>query len=64
MECGTLKPAARRPSYYLYRARLEMIAERKVRRRQLTEDGNIEITGRDLRQREFSSSPNMHAQAA
>jgi hypothetical protein len=35
--------------YYLHRTRLELIAERKVRRRQLTDDGNIEITGRDLR---------------
>src|ERR1700750_934629 len=38
--------------YYLHRTRLELIAERKVRRRQLTDDGNIEITGRDLRERE------------
>ena len=34
------------------RTRLELIAERKVRRRQLTDDGNVEITGRDLRERE------------
>jgi hypothetical protein len=39
-------------AYHLHRTRLELIAERKVRRRQLTEDGNIEITGRDLRERE------------
>jgi hypothetical protein len=39
-------------AYHLYRTRLELIAERKVRRRQLTDDGNIEITGRDLRERE------------
>jgi hypothetical protein len=38
-------------AYHLYRTRLELIAERKVRRRQLTDDGNIEITGRDLRDR-------------
>jgi hypothetical protein len=25
--------------------------ERKLRRRQLTEDGNVEITGRDLREK-------------
>lgn len=37
--------------YYLNRTRLELIAEKKVRRRQLTGDGNIEITGRDLRDR-------------
>src|SRR5437879_3990765 len=39
-------------AYYLDRTRLELIAERKVRRRQLTEDGNIEITGRDLHDRQ------------
>jgi Protein of unknown function (DUF1488) len=38
-------------SYHLHRTRLEQIAERKVRRRQLTEDGNIEISGRDLREK-------------
>jgi hypothetical protein len=38
-------------AYHLHRTRLELIAERKVRRRQLTDDGNIEITGRDLRER-------------
>jgi hypothetical protein len=32
-------------AYHLHRTRLELIAERKVRRRQLTEDGgNVEIT--------------------
>jgi len=39
-------------AYHLHRTRLELIAERKVRCRQLAEDGNIEITGRDLRDRE------------
>jgi hypothetical protein len=39
-------------AYHLHRTRLELIAERKIRRRQLTEDGNVEITGRDLRRRE------------
>ena len=39
-------------AYYIHRTRLELIAERKVRRRQLTDDGNVEITGRDLRERE------------
>jgi hypothetical protein len=29
-----------------------LIAERKLRRRHLTDDGNIEITGRDLRERD------------
>jgi hypothetical protein len=34
---------------HLLRTRFESIAERKLRRRQLTEDGNVEISGRDLR---------------
>src|SRR5271156_2662089 len=37
--------------YHLHRTRFEQIAERKVRRRQLTEDANVEITGRDLREK-------------
>jgi hypothetical protein len=36
-------------AYYLQRTRFESIVERKLRRRQLTEDGDVEITGRDLR---------------
>ena len=36
-------------AYYLQRTRFESIAEGKLRRRQLTEDGNVEISGRDLR---------------
>ena len=36
-------------AYYLQRTRFESIAERKLRRRHLTEDGNVEIGGRDLR---------------
>jgi len=36
-------------AYYLKRTRFESIAERKLRRWQLTEDGNVEISGRDLR---------------
>ena len=34
---------------YLQRTRFESIAEGKLRRRQLTEDGNVEISGQDLR---------------
>ena len=41
--------------YHLHRTRFELIAERKVRRKQLTEDGNVEITGRDLREREIQA---------
>jgi hypothetical protein len=43
-------------AYHLHRTRLELIAERKVRRRQLTEDGNVEITGRDLRERNMPAT--------
>ncbi len=39
-------------AYYLNRTRLERIAERKLRRRQLSDDANVEITGRDLRERD------------
>jgi uncharacterized protein DUF1488 len=46
------KPERCLEAYHLHRTWLELIAERKVRRRQLTEDGNVEITGRDLRERE------------
>jgi Protein of unknown function (DUF1488) len=42
-------------AYHLHRTRLELIAERKVRRRQLTDDGNVEINGRDLREREVQA---------
>jgi Protein of unknown function (DUF1488) len=37
-------------AYYLQRTGFEGVAERKVCERQLTEDGNVEITGRDLRE--------------
>jgi hypothetical protein len=39
-------------TYYLNRTRLERIADRKLRRRQLSDDANVEITGRDLRERD------------
>src|SRR4051794_2446314 len=39
-------------AFHLQRTRFELAVERKLRRRQLTEDGNVEITGRDLRERE------------
>jgi hypothetical protein len=43
-------------AFYLRRTRFESIAERKLRRRQLTEDGNVEITGRDLRERSIAAA--------
>jgi hypothetical protein len=39
-------------SYHLQRTRFELAVELKLRRRQLSEDGNVEITGRDLRERD------------
>jgi hypothetical protein len=36
-------------AYYLQRTRFETIVQRKLRRRQLNENGNVEISGRDLR---------------
>jgi hypothetical protein len=47
-------------AYHKHRTRLELIAERKVRRRQLTDDGNVEITGRDLREREIQARHPRH----
>jgi hypothetical protein len=38
-------------AFHLQRTRFELIVERKIRRRQLTEDGNVAINGRDLRER-------------
>ena len=46
--------------FHLNRTPLELIAERKVRRRQLTDDGNSEITGRDLREREIQARHPRH----
>jgi hypothetical protein len=42
-------------AYYLQRTRFETIAERKLRQRQLTDDGNVEITGRDLREKRVAA---------
>lgn len=53
--CGGLVRVPRRvaerrvEAFYLQRTRFESIVERKLRRRQLTEDGNGEISGRDWR---------------
>jgi hypothetical protein len=35
-------------SYHLHRTRFERAVEAKLRRRELAEDGNVELTGRDL----------------
>jgi Protein of unknown function (DUF1488) len=46
---GAVTPERCLEAYHLYRTRLEMVVERKLRNRQLTDDGNVEINGRDLR---------------
>jgi Protein of unknown function (DUF1488) len=46
---GAVTPERCLEAYHLQRTRFERIVERKLRNRQLTDDGNIEITGRDLR---------------
>ena len=46
---GAVTPERCLDAYHLYRTRLEMVVERKLRNRQLTDEGNVEITGRDLR---------------
>ena len=46
---GAVTPDRCLEAYYLHRTPFERIAERKLRNRQLTDDGNVEIAGRDLR---------------
>src|SRR4051794_26665117 len=47
---GPVTPERCLEAYHLQRTRFELAAERKLRRRQLTNDGNVEITGHDLRE--------------
>ena len=35
-------------SYHLHRTRIERAVEAKIRRRELAEDGNVDLVGRDL----------------
>jgi redox-sensitive bicupin YhaK (pirin superfamily) len=42
-------------AYYRERTAFEIAAEAKLRARLLTADGNVEITGRDLRGSQFST---------
>src|ERR1700745_3433816 len=53
----TPTPARCVEAYHLHRTRLALIVGQKIRRRQLTNDGNVEITGRDLREREAARTP-------
>ena len=47
---GSVTPERCIEAYHLQRTRFERIAERKLRNRQLTNDANVEITGRDIRE--------------
>lgn len=47
---GAVTPERCVEAYHLERTRFERIAERKIRNRQLTDDANVEITGRGLRE--------------
>src|SRR5216683_6486170 len=51
---GGVTPERCIEAYHLQRTRFELLTERKLRRRQLTDDGNVEISGRDLRERQAS----------
>ena len=42
---GAVTPERCLEVYHLQRASLELVVERKLRQRQLTEDGNVEVTG-------------------
>ena|SRR5438874_1920668 len=53
---GAVTPQRCLEAYHLRRTRFEVAAEQKLRRRQLTEDGNVEITGRDLHERHAQES--------
>src|SRR5436853_5809867 len=45
---GGVTPERCIEAYHLQKTRFELIAERKLRCRQLTDEANVEITGRDL----------------
>ena len=47
---GAVTPEKCLEAYHLQRTCFERIAERKVRHRHLTDDGNVEISGRDFRE--------------
>src|SRR5215831_4457650 len=40
---GAVTPERCLETYHLHRTRLELVVERKLRNRQLTDDGNVEI---------------------
>jgi hypothetical protein len=53
---GGVTPERCLEAYHLQRTRFELVGERKLRSRQLADDGNVEINGRDLSSSTKSSS--------
>jgi hypothetical protein len=53
---GGVTPERCLEAYHLQRTRFELVGERKLRSRQLADDGNVEINGRDLPSSTKSSS--------
>jgi hypothetical protein len=49
---GQVTPELCVEAFHLHRTKFERIAERKLRQRRLTDDGNVVIDGRDLRERD------------
>ena len=47
---GAVTPERCLEAFHLRRTRFELVAERKLRSRRLTDDGNVEISGRDLQE--------------
>ena len=60
---GGVTPERCLEAYHLQRTRFELVAERKLRSRQLADDGNVEINGRDLASSTKSSSERGSPQA-
>jgi hypothetical protein len=46
---GPVTPDKCLETYHLHRTQFERAVEAKLRRRELADDGNLELTGRDLR---------------
>src|SRR5437016_12811258 len=61
---GAVTPERCLENYHLQRTQFEIVAERKVRNRQLTDDGNVEITGRDVRTSPYGRSETQRWQLA
>ena len=60
---GGVTPERCLEAYHLQRTRFELVGERKLRSRQLADDGNVEINGRDLASNTKSSSERGSPQA-